>query len=145
MKNSFTIPRDTTFIILLSIFSILLMGGCAGSDMLIPKAHRAPLPEPGNSSMSFQSNLLTVSYTYSRTGNQMTISGNTRISGGADSLDVRLLFLDQTGKVIEKNMVYSSGYRTGKAGGSFHKTLTIPPAATGISFNYSSHPRSGRR
>ena len=145
MKRFVTIPFNTTHIVYLSVFLLLLIGGCAGTSMVVSKDQWIPLIETGNISNNFKSNLLTLEYTYSRTENQMTISGKARISGGADSLDVRLLFLDPAGKIIKKKMIYSSGYRKGRANRIFDKTLTIPPTATGISFNYSSHARSSRR
>ena len=78
----------------------------------------------------------------------MTIDGQVDYRRRVDSLDVRLLFLDASGTVLQQKIVYSSGYRVDssrKSDRSFHETMVVPPGVDGLSFSYSAQPRSSRR
>ena len=81
-------------------------------------------------------------------GSNMILAGKASYQGGADSLDVRILFLDATGVILQQKIIYSSGYRSGNTKGSnrvFQKTLDVPPGSAAITFTYSATDRSSQR
>ena len=78
----------------------------------------------------------------------MTIDGRVQYNHSVDSLDVRVLFLDTSGTVLQQNLVYSSGFRVTRSritDRSFQKTLVVPAGVAGLSFSYVAQPRSSRR
>ena len=87
-------------------------------------------------------------YSYKMAGENMNLNGQVQYRRGFDSLNVRVLFLDVSGTILQQNIVYSSGYRVEKSSRSdmsFQKTLVVPPGVTGLSFSYSAQPRRNNR
>ncbi len=77
----------------------------------------------------------------------MTLVGQAQYHGRVDSLDIYFMFLDDTGRVINKKLVYSSGFRFMSSRTNerlFNETLPVPAGAMGISFNYSAQLRNSR-
>lgn len=155
MKKYSTILFFKTSLLYMLVLTFLGALGCVGVGSNIPPERREPLVEGGNNQGNFSYGPLTVDYSYTVTGSNMVVGGSNMTLAGkayyqasAGSLDVRILFLDATGIVLEQKIVYSSGYRTGTAKRSdrvFQKTLSVPPGSAGITFTYSATERSGRR
>ncbi len=141
-----TIGKNAIWYLLILIsFGFL---GCAGVGQIVPVDNRISFGEKANDEGSFSRWGLTVDYSYSLSGGNMTMAGQVSYPGGADSLDVRIQFLDAVGTVLKQKIVYSSGYRASRdrmAERTFKETLVVPTAATGISFDYSAQPRSSHR
>jgi len=133
------------YMLTLVCFSFL---GCTSVGSVVPVDQMVTLMESQKSQSIFKHGPLTVEYMYSVADGRISLKGNAKYSGGADSLDLRVLFLDATGTVLQKKIVYSSGYRTTrdpKPERNFDKTLDVPVGAVGFSFTYSVKERSGRR
>jgi len=137
----------------LAILSLLLLiafglVGCAGVGRLVPADDRILFDEKGAGQGSFRQGGLTVAYSYRLTEGNISVGGEVDYTWAVDSLDVRLLFLDAAGTVLQEKMVYSSGYRVAdswKTERTFQKTMAVPPGAAGISFGYSAQPRKSYR
>lgn len=137
------------------ILSCLTVLGCAGVGSNIPPERRTPLIEGENNQGNFSYGQLSLDYSYTVTGSNMIAGGSNMILagkaaylGGADSLDIRILFLDATGIVLQQKIIYSSGFRSGNGKGSgrvFQKTLSVPPRSAAITFTFSATDRSGHR
>jgi hypothetical protein len=122
--------------------------GCSGVGRVVPLDHRLPFNEQDNSQGNFSHGGLTVGYSYSLAGGSMTMDGQVDYRRSVDSLDVRLLFLDASGTVLQQMLVYSSGYRDGgskKSDRTFRETMVVPPGVAGLSFSYSAQPRSSHK
>jgi len=137
------------------ILALLGLAGCAGTSSNIPMERRIDLIHAENNQGNFKSGPFVLGYSYTLTddniisGNSnMILAGQASYSGGFDSLDIRLLFLDQSGTVLQRKIIYSSGYRSNRTRGSkpaFQKTLRVPPGAASMTFTYSVTDRSTHR
>lgn len=126
-------------VVLLSII------GCAAK---IPADRMIQLTEGAATQGSYKTGEVTVAYTFNRTGDTMTVNGMVSHYGGLDSLNVFILFSDANSQVLQRNLVYSTGYRTGhkyRGGGNFEERLTVPPEAVGFVFSYSGKSRQSSR
>lgn len=101
-------------ILYLLVLICLGASGCAGVGTTVPQERKIPLVETENSQGNFSYGSLTLEYSYSLAGNNMMLTGNASYQGGFDSLDIRILFLDAAGTVLQQELIYSSGYRTGR-------------------------------
>jgi hypothetical protein len=122
--------------------------GCAGVGQNVPAQNRILFDEKETSHGRFNKEGLTVDYSYRLAGGNITLDGQVYYTQSLDSLDVRLLFLDEGGNVLRQNIVYFSGYRvfrSWKSERTFHETLVVPQEAVGISFNYYAQPRTGQK
>jgi len=136
----------------LILFSLILLSlglsGCATVGHVVSVDQRILIADEGKSHGSYKSGGLTLQYSYSIVGEDMTLTGNANYRGGVDSLEVRLLFLDANGTILQQKLIYYSGYRVDSSWGedsTFQKTFAVPPGAAGISFNYLAQPRHSRK
>ena len=144
-----------TGMLCLLLLVFLGVSGCAGVDSTIPRERWVPLTEAGNNQGDFSYDSLTVKYSYSLTGNSlisggsnMILAGKVSYRGGFDSLDIRILFLDAGGTVLQQKIIYSSGYRNRSEKASnldVQKTFVVPAGSAAITFTYSVMERSGGR
>jgi hypothetical protein len=136
----------TAFLYLLLLVSLGFLGCAVGR--IVPVDDRILFDDKKTGQGSFSRNSLTVQYSYRLTGGKMTMDGRVDHSFPVDSLEVRLLFLDTAGKVLQQKLVYYSGYRLSwpwMAERTFQETLVVPEGAIGISFDYSAQPRSSQK
>lgn len=132
----------------LSLLIVVSLGflGCATVGQVVPADQQIAFSETGKSGGSYKSGGCTVEYSYDLAGEKMNLRGSASYRTGVDSLDVRVLFLDGTGSVMEQKIVFSTGYRTGKGrGGGFQEALVMPPGAAGIAFTCSAKERRGKK
>ncbi len=148
MKNLRYLLLGKKVVLALLLLMIFGLVGCAGVGRLVPADDRILLDEKGVGQGSFRQDSLTVVYSYRLTEGNLTVGGDVDYTWAVDSLDVRLLFLDAAGTVLQKKIVYSSGYRVAdsrKTERTFQQTLAVPSGAVGISFDYSAQPRRSYR
>jgi hypothetical protein len=134
----------------LSLFLLIAVGlvGCAGVGRLVSADERILFDAKGSAQGSFSRNALTVVYSYRLAAGTLTVGGDIDYTWPVDSLDVYLLFLDAAGTVLQKKIVYSSGYRVARrwtTERNFQETMAVPPGTAGISFDYSAQPRRSYR
>lgn len=137
-----------TAVVSLFLFVAFVLVGCAGVGRLVPVDKRILFDETGAGQGSFSRDALTVVYSYRLAEGNITVAGEVDYIWAVDSLDVRLLFLDAAGSVLQEKIVYSSGYRVAdswKTERSFQETMAVPPGAAGTSFDYSAQPRRSYR
>lgn len=134
-------------IVLLTVFLVaIVLTGCSGKGRIVAEDKWISLQEQG--AIDFRQGLLWVTGEYLVEQSQLTVKGTTGLDFGYDSLNVRLLFLDSTGHVLEQTIVYSSGFRVdrhSRGQRAFDVKLEIPQAAVSFSFSYSSQERSSHR
>jgi peptidoglycan hydrolase-like protein with peptidoglycan-binding domain len=138
--------KQKAFVTMLLVVSMSLIG-CAAT-MKVPVDRQIELTEGATTQGSYKAGQVSVAYTFNRTGDNMLLDGTVSHYGGFDSLDVRVLFSDADGQVLQRNLVYSTGYRSGRAykdGGNFEEKLKVPSGAVGFTFSYSSQPRRSSR
>ncbi|NOR25419.1 MAG: hypothetical protein GQ542_13735 [Desulforhopalus sp.] len=148
MKKTLHVPVEKNVVLSLPVLMFLCILGCSGVGRVVPVDHRLPFSQTDNSQGNFSHGGLTVEYSYRLAGVNMTLSGQVSYRRSFDSLDVRVLFLDASGTVLQQNIVYSSGYRVArsrKTDRTFQETLAVPPGVTGLSFSYSAQPRSSHK
>ena len=133
----------TCAIALIFFFSL----GCSMVGRVVPLSQRMELVGTGAKDVVFKNRDLNVIYSYDIHGSLLNITGKTYKPQGLDSFDLRLMFLDNEGKVLQQNLIVSVGFRSGQMGPNelnFQKTLQLPANTSGISFNYSGFTRMGR-
>ena len=142
---------------MLCILFLVFLGvsGCAGVGTTIPQERLISLKEAENNQGNFGYGPLTVKYSYSLTGSSlisggsnMILAGNVSYRGGFDSLDIRILFLDAGGTVLQQKFIYSSGYRDRSEKVSnldVQKTFAVPAGSAAITLTYSVEERTGGR
>ena len=132
IQNTVSTLYSTLFI------AFLCLLGCASLGGRVPAENRIALSETKQVDDTFKAEGLTVKYSYLLRENSMSITCNATLRFRVKSYDVRILFLDAQGTILQQKIVYSSGQRTVKT------FLDVPPGAVSISFKYSSQPYRGR-
>lgn len=148
MKNSVRMFVERTGVLCLLLLISFGLFGCSNMSHVASIDNRALVSEKKNIPGVFEEGGLIVRYNYSLNGDQMSLTGDVSYKEGVDSLDVRILFLDPAGNVLQQKIIYSSGYRVFPPWGAERKilvNLTVPNGATGISFSYSARPRSSHK
>ncbi len=142
-----TTTLRTRIIGLLVLLNIGLFG-CSTVGKVIPQERRIPFADTQQADGTFEKGSITINYSYSLSGTNMTLNGKAHYLGGADVLDIRVVFLDAQGAVIEQKLIYGTNYRAsrGQQGDrTFEKTLAVPTRTTAFSFTYAAEDRSGHR
>lgn len=145
MKNCMRVFIEKIFILCLLAVVSFALSSCGYMGPVVSADKRVLFSEHTNSQGNFSDGDLTINYNYSLTGGKLHLAGDIAYRGSVDSLDVRLLFLDPTGSVMQQKIIYSSGYRVYTDWGvdrNFQAHLVVPPGATGISFSYIARPRN---
>ena len=148
MKSNRRVMQKDKAVLLLQVIVLLFLFGCSVVGTGIPESKRITFAGSQESTGTFKQGLLTIDYTYSLIGNKLSIAGNVGYLGGVDYLDVRVVFVDQQGIVLEQKIVYSIEYRQARGyheGNSFEKILEMPANSAGFSFIYSSQDRRSYR
>ncbi len=146
MKKTQNELVNNSFLYLLILVSLTFLG-CSMVGRVIPDDKRILLSSEEKGGGTFRDGGCTVEYSYSLAGDRMTMQGQVDYRRSVDSLDVRAMFLDTSGTVVDVKLVYSSGYRESRgrdADRSFKETLIIPQGSTGMSFSCSVQERSSR-
>lgn len=136
--------RAATLVLLAWLGSLL---ACAGFTQSVQPEDRILFTGKAAGAGEFDSGPLLVRFDYRLAGNILEATGAIHFSGGYDSLNVYLLFIDGSGQPLKRHIVYYSGYRIGLRPGdnSFQVRLDIPANAAGFSFSYSAQPVTIRR
>ncbi len=132
-------------LILLTWLSVF---GCAGLGK-VPDDKQILFSDRESGQGVFESGQFTANYSYTLRGDDLHVEGTAWYRGGFDSLSAYLVFIDATGAVLQRKIVYYSGYRVGHWPGtrdnSFQDELKVPAGAAGFSFRYSAEPKTIRR
>ena len=151
MKSNKLIPE--TFKIRWVIFSILLLVfqySCVSpGQMAVAPERRIPLFESTPYEGTWESSDVALEYQYVKQTDVIQLSVTGEAKRGYDELNVWVLFVDADGKVLEKGIIYNSGFRSGTSKqrphkGSIEKTFKMPLATSYIAFQSSSKQRLGR-
>lgn len=129
------------------ILFFMFLAGCAGKHQMVPENERVLLSVGSERSEAYTKGPLTVEYKYNYTDSTFTVSGSVEYSQRVDSLDVRIVFLDSSGYVLAKKIVYSSGYRTfasREGTRTFRTRLEVPAGTAGFIFTSASKDRASR-
>ena len=126
----------------------LLMSSCAMKNTTIAEEKRVVLKEKTTAPETYKKGPLTVNYEYQQAGDTLTMSGSIGFPRSVDSLDVRIFFLSGDGLVLDRGLVYSSGFRSLAARDStrtFRRTLDLPVGTVSFSFDETSKDRTSMR
>lgn len=148
MKKSVIMSTAKLNVLFLFILSTIIVAGCAKMWPAIPDERTIYLTQTEPIRGDFKYESLQLNYKYQLTGGNLALSGKITYRDTFDSLDVRVLLLDSTGKVLQRKLIYSSGYRTGVTrvtNSPFQKTFAVPVNCTSITFTSSGQARSGHK
>jgi hypothetical protein len=114
--------------------------GSFGQELMVPVDKRIALAPGGPHSGATNTSDLTVSYEYQLLDPQ-TLHLSGRISGvqwRSDSITVSVMFTDAEGRVLERQLVYSTGYRPSTyelRTWGFDRQLKPPAGTTAMAFS----------
>jgi hypothetical protein len=145
--------------VVIAIGAILTAGlaACQSSGGLLSAGPVAPekritLQPAGPHQGEADTGELVVAYTYqleSDPHKAVHVNGGLRsVKFRGDGVTVYLNFIDNTGRVIEKKVLYASGYKRPtyiRRPSTFDTTLPLPPGAVAIAFSSYVQASSGRR
>ena len=136
--------------LILSILLVASLSGCAGpGQMAVAPERRIPLFESTPHEGSWESSDVALEYQYIKQSGVIQLSVTGKAKRGYDQLNVWVVFADAEGKVLEKQSIYNSGFRSGSSKHRSHKgkierTFEMPLETTHIAFQSSWQPRLGR-
>ena len=135
------------------LFLILLMasmGPFVNAQRTVAEKDRIPLSQDASNQGTWESSDVSLDYQYVRQGEKITLTFQGRAKAKYDQLIVRVAFLDAQGKILDRKIVYNSGYR-GELSRSkkyrkkrFEKSFEIPPQTTHMAFQSLLKPYVGR-
>lgn len=144
MLNRRNSPRR--FLQLTLLLSLFLVS-CA-TLVHIPMEHRTPLLDGTDQKSTFISSPLKLTYSYQVNEGNLRITGQLTSTSSSDSADLRLVLLDESGSIIFRRLLYSSGYRSDDAreGTStpIQVQLPLPVGASSFAFTCDFKQRSSR-
>jgi hypothetical protein len=131
------------------IFSIVLIA-CSSSHQTVTPEDRIVLSEGILDRGFWKSGDIFLEYQYdtSPDATKLSIQGSAKVKL-MDEFKVWVLFLDADGKILERKLVYASGYRSNSSIGrqyyrSFENTFEMPSETTYMAFRSFVRPRVGR-
>ncbi len=135
------------------LFLILLMASMApfvNAQRTVAERDRIPLSQDASNQGTWESSDVSLDYQYVRQGEKITLTFQGRAKAKYDQLIVRVAFLDAQGNILDRKIVYNSGYR-GELSRSkkyrkkrFEKSFEIPPQTTHMAFQSLLKPYVGR-
>lgn len=129
------------------LVGLLLVAGCAGFSQTIAPESQISFTGKERGSGIFQTGRMEISYSYNKKGDSLEMEGAFTYGWNYDSLNIRGVLFDSSGKVVGEKLLFSTGFRLGssrKTSNTFKDTIELVPGAVGFSFTYSSTERLGR-
>ncbi len=123
-KLLLTLTGKTRIWVLL-LLVLLSLSGCAGLVRNVPVEDRILFSQDEKTDGRFTENGLTVDYSYRLAGNNMVLEGSAHYYRSVDSLNVYLVFIDENGNVLQRDIVYYSGYRVSHSWGMIDQTFMM--------------------
>ena len=137
----------------LLVFSIVLIvcqSSFAISRQAVAPKDRIALSESIQHRGSWKSGDIILEYQYDKLPDvtKLSIQGSANVCL-MDEFKVWVLYLDDNGKILERKLVYASGYRSNPSIGrqyklSFENAFEMPPEITYLAFRTFVRPRIGR-
>ena len=133
------------------------LGACQTAGTLFSAAHIAPenrilLQPDGPHQGDADTGELVVAYAYQlgpESNQEIQVKGGVRsIKFRGDAVNIYLNFLDNAGNVLEREILYASGYGRNvyiRRPSNFDTTLPLPPDTAAIAFSSYVKPSAGRR
>jgi hypothetical protein len=132
---------------LISLAFIVALAGCQGSLLsyksgIVLESQRIPLPTGNQISSSWESRDLRIDYQWTRTGDNLKISGKVQFAGQLkynytrlDYFNLALIFVGQNGDVFEiRNLAAKTD--DGIESASFDTDAHLPPDTSYFAFSY---------
>jgi hypothetical protein len=141
-----------TAIVLAAGLGACQTAGTVFSAAPIAPENRIPLQPDGPHQGNADTGELVVAYSY-RLGpdssREIDVKGGIRTAKyRGDAVSIYLNFLDNAGNVLDKKILYASGYRRDvyfRRPSTFSTTLPLPPGTAAIAFSSFVKPSAGRR
>ena len=151
MKSKHNLGRASKSGLVLLLILLMVSGShFAYAQRKVPEKDRIPLSQDASNEGTWESNDVSLDYSYVRQAGKITITFDGRAKAKYDQLIVRVVFIDEQGKILDRKTVYNSGFR-GELSRSkkyrkkrFEKSFDIPPQATHMAFQSLLKPYVGR-
>ena len=139
-----------TFLFFLIILIFASQNSCSTSRiMTVALEDRIPLTKDTPQEGTWESKYIVLNYEFVwKTGTiGLTIDGKTKLK--LDQIAVWMLFLDKEGRLLKKETVFNSGFRTDRTRtrrmeGTIERAFEVPPETNYLAFQSQEQPYSGR-
>jgi hypothetical protein len=148
MKRSEILANAKGVVLAVLVAIQLALFGCAPWGWLVSADQRILFADQATGRGTFSEGDVSVDYSLSLHGKEITVAGKVDHRSAVNFLNLYLLLIDAAGNVLQQRIVYSTGYRVYRDGDgdrTFRETLAVPVGTMGISFGYSSQPRTMQR
>jgi hypothetical protein len=113
----------------------------------VDQACRIPLRNGGPHDLAWNTKDLTLDYRYLKREDALTFTGIAALTGGlkefelVDQFDIKIHFLDEEGRTVKEQFLFSTGYRKENKPFEFQNKLTAPLEAHSFALSYAGKAR----
>ena len=139
LKNS--IFKTLLFLLIISVFAA--QNSCSTTGrMTVAKENRIPLISDKSQQGTWASQHVVLDYEFVKEGDTVGLIIDGRTTRRLDQIVVWVLFLDSQGKLLERETVFNSGFRTQRTKarrieGTIERAYEVPPGTKYMAFSIS--------
>ena len=144
-----SIFKSLFFFLIILIFAAL--NSCSSMDRkTVAPENRIPITPDMPQTGTWQSTYVVFDYEFVKENGAVGLIIDGRTKRRLDQIVIWALFLDKEGRLLERETVFNSGFRTKRTKarrieGSIERTFEIPPDAKYMAFQSMKQPYRGRR
>ena len=136
------------FFLIILIFATLNSCSTTGSRTVAPE-NRIPVIQDKLQQGSWESKYVVLEYEFVKEDGTIGLFINGKTKRRLDQVAVLLLFLDKKGRLLERETVYNSGFRTKRkrarrVEGTIERAFEVPPGTNYLAFQSLENPYKGR-
>ena len=137
------------FLLIISVFAA--QNSCSTTGrMTVAKENRIPLISDKPQQGTWASQHVVLDYEFVKEGDTVGLIIDGRTTRRLDQIVVWVLFLDSQGKLLERETIFNSGFRTQRTKarrieGTIERAYEVPPGTKYMAFQSLKQPYRGRR
>ena len=141
--------KSLFFFLIILIFAAL--NSCSSMDrMTVAPENRIPITPDNPQTGTWQSMHVVFEYEFVKENGAIGLIIDGRTTRRLDQIVIWALFLDEQGRLLERETVFNSGFRTKRTKarrieGSVQRTFEVPPDAKYLAFQSMKQPYKGHR
>jgi hypothetical protein len=146
--------KKDAFKILLSFLIILIfaaLNSCSTTgSMTVAPENRIPVIQDKPQQGTWESTDVVLEYEFVKEDSTVGLIINGRTKRRLDQIVIWVLFLDKQGRLLERETVFNSGFRTKRTKhrrmeGTIERAFEVPPETNYLAFQSQKQPYKGRR
>jgi len=146
--NRLTQDALKTLLLFLVILAFAGLNSCATGPMTVAPEDRIPIIADKPQQGTWESQFVVLDYEFVKEGGTIGLIIDGRTKRTLDQIVVWLLFLDEQGKLLERETVFNSGFRTKRTKarrmqGTIERAFEVPAGAKYMAFQSIKAPYRG--